>query len=115
MPFINATGRNIATMAMVVAITARPISDVAKEAASRGAIPSSICLWIFSMTIMASSISMPTERERASMLMLLKVKLKAFMIANVAIMDVGMARALISVILTLFRNSNTASAAKKPP
>jgi hypothetical protein len=40
-PFINATGRKMTMMARVVAITARPISEVAKVAASRGAIPSS--------------------------------------------------------------------------
>ncbi len=40
-PFMKATGRKMATMAMVVAMTARPISDVAKAAASLGFMPSS--------------------------------------------------------------------------
>jgi len=40
-PFMKATGRKIATIAKVVAMTARPISEVANRAASRGAIPSS--------------------------------------------------------------------------
>ncbi len=42
-PFIKATGRNITIMARVVADTARPISDVANDAASFGVIPFSIC------------------------------------------------------------------------
>ncbi len=41
MPFMNATGRKMTMMASVVAMTARPISDVAKAAASRGGMPSS--------------------------------------------------------------------------
>jgi len=114
-PFINATGIKITTMAKVVADTARPISDVAKKDASRGLIPCSICLWIFSMTIIASSMSMPMDRERASMDMLLKVKPKAFMIAKVEMTDAGMARALIKVVLTFLRNKRTASIAKIPP
>jgi len=41
-PFMKATGRKMATMAIVVAMTASPISAVAKCAASRGFIPSSM-------------------------------------------------------------------------
>ena len=36
MPFMKATGRKMTTMARVVAMTASPISDVAKAAASSG-------------------------------------------------------------------------------
>ncbi len=115
MPFIKATGRNITIMARVVAITASPISEVATDAASLGFIPSSICLYIFSMTIMASSMTIPMESVRPSMVMLLNVKPKAFMMAKVEIIEVGMAKALISVTLVLLKNSRTASVAKNPP
>jgi len=42
MPFMKATGRKMTAMARVVAVTAMPISEVAKDAASRGAMPSSM-------------------------------------------------------------------------
>ncbi len=42
-PFMKATGRKMTTMAKVVAMTASPISEVAKSAASRGSMPFSMC------------------------------------------------------------------------
>jgi hypothetical protein len=47
--------------------------------------------------------------------MLLKVKLKAFMMAKVEIIEVGIAKALIRVTLRFFKNRRTAIVAKKPP
>ena len=41
-PFMNATGTNTATIDMVVAMTASPISDAPSRAASIGASPSSM-------------------------------------------------------------------------
>ncbi len=70
---------------------------------------------MFSITIMASSMSIPTERERASMDILLKVKSNIFMMVKVETIDVGMARALIIVVLTFLRNRNTANTANSPP
>jgi len=49
------------------------------------------------------------------MVMLLKVKLKAFIIANVDMTDAGIARALIRVVLAFLRKRRTAKMAKKPP
>ena len=43
MPVMNPTGRNTARMVKVVAITARPISDVPTRAAVTGSAPSSMC------------------------------------------------------------------------
>ena len=115
MPFMKATGMKMTAMARVVASTARPISDVAKAAASFGDLPSSTCLVMFSITMMASSMRMPMERERASIVMLLKVKPKAFMMAKVAMMEVGMARALIIVLRQFRKKRSTARIAKMPP
>ncbi|OPY69049.1 MAG: hypothetical protein A4E62_01921 [Syntrophorhabdus sp. PtaU1.Bin002] len=115
MPFMKATGMKMTTMARVVADTARPISDVAKKEASLGVIPSSMCLWIFSMTMIASSIRIPMDRERASMDILLKVNPKAFMIAKVEITEAGMAKALMIVVLKFLRKRRTARMANMPP
>ena len=47
--------------------------------------------------------------------MLLKVKLKKCMMAKVATTEIGMAKALISVIVRLLRKIKTAKVAKNPP
>ena len=50
----------------------------------------------------------PTDRDRASMVILLNVKPNKFIIANVEIIDVGIASALNIVILILRRKNRTA-------
>src|SRR3990172_10724042 len=64
---------------------------------------------------MASSIRIPTERESPSIVILLKVNQKTFIIAKVEIIEVGIAIALIIVTLILLKNNNTAIEAKNPP
>ena len=67
MPPIKAIGRNTATSDRVIAITARPISRVAAIAACIGGNPfSSMKRKMFSITTMASSITMPTDSVSAS-------------------------------------------------
>ena len=75
-----------------VAMTARPISRVPSMAASTAAMSfSSMKRKMFSSTIMASSITMPTIRVSASMVIWFSVKPIAAIRANVEMMDVGMA------------------------
>ncbi len=64
---------------------------------------------------MASSITMPTIRVSASMVIWLSVKPMAAIRAKVEMMDVGMAMAAISVVRMLARNMKMMMAAKKLP
>ena len=66
MPLRKATGTKTASSERVVAITAGPISRVPLMAASKADSPlSSMCRKIFSTTMMASSITMPTASASA--------------------------------------------------
>ena len=62
MPAMNAVGRNTATSAKVVAITAMPISSAASSAACIGVLPMRRWRAMFSISTMASSTRMPTTR-----------------------------------------------------
>jgi hypothetical protein len=74
MPAMNAMGKNTAMRESVVASTASPISLVPDTAAFIGSSPfSSTCLKMFSRTTMASSMTMPTAKARASRVMVLSV------------------------------------------
>src|SRR5207247_3151336 len=65
-------GVKTATRAIVVAITAKPISPVPRIAACSGASPSSSwCRYAFSSTMMASSTTMPIAMVSASRVKLL--------------------------------------------
>ena len=77
MPPMKATGANTATMAKVVAITARPISCVPSRAAVRWSLPMWTWRTMFSRTTMASSMSRPMHRLSAIMVMKFSVKPKA--------------------------------------
>ncbi len=59
--------------------------------------------------------SMPTDRVSASMVRLLKVKLKALIRAKVAMMDTGNATALIRVVRIFLKNMKTAITARIEP
>ena len=74
MPLIMATGMKMMARDNVVASTAKPISRVPSMAASTGDICfSSATLKMFSSTTIASSITMPTIRTRASIVISLSV------------------------------------------
>ena len=64
---------------------------------------------------MASSITTPTISTRASMVTLLRVKLSAFIMPKVAITEVGIATAAITVERQLRMKANTTSEAKMLP
>ncbi len=113
---MKATGRKITTRLKVVASTAGPISAVASRAACIGVRPfSSMKRKMFSNTTIASSITMPTISTSASIVMLFKVNPSACMTAKVAMTEVGIATAAITVARQLRMNSSTTALAKMLP
>jgi len=108
-------GRNTATIDSVVASTARPISAVPSMEASNGFLP--ICTWrtMFSRTTMASSISKPTHRLSAIMVIMLMVKPSRFMKKNVPIRAMGSVKPVMTVERQEFRNKNTISTVSSAP
>jgi hypothetical protein len=116
MPPMKATGRKTASSDRVVARTARPISRVARMAAGNGLIPfSSIQRWTFSRTTMASSMTMPTERARASRVRMLRVKPTLHISEKVPTTETGMAMAAMTVDRMLPRKTSTTMAARMAP
>ena len=73
MPAMNAVGKNTATSANVVAITAMPISLAASIAALNGVLPMRRCRSMFSISTIASSTSTPTTSARLSSVTVLRV------------------------------------------
>ena len=73
---MKAVGRNTATSAKVVAITAMPISSAASSAASIGLLPMRKCRAIFSISTIASSTRMPTTSASETKVTVFKVKPK---------------------------------------
>ena len=85
MPLMNAIGTNTATIANVVAITARPISSVPSRAAVAWSLPMPRWRTMFSRTTIASSISRPMHSDSAISVRKLSVKPNAYSAMNVAI------------------------------
>ena len=116
MPLRNATGTNTASSEKVVAMTARPISLVPLIAASKGfCFFSSIKRKMFSTTMMASSMTMPTASASATRLIELSVTSAAHITPKLAMIEVGMDSAEMSVARPLPRKNSTTSAAKIEP
>jgi hypothetical protein len=102
---MKATGTNTATMAKVVAATARPISAVPSRAAVTRSLPRSMCRTIFSRTTMASSMSTPMASDRPSRLMKFSEKPISQTAMKAASTEVGRDSAVISVERQLFRKA----------
>ena len=99
---MNDTGTKITARLSVVARTAMPISAVACFAARKESMPfSSTCRKMFSSTMIASSITIPTISTSASMVTLFSVKPRASITPNVEITDTGIAMAAITVLRQL--------------
>ena len=110
------TGTKITTRLKVVARTASPMSAVAARAASKGRMPfSSTKRKMFSSTTMASSMTMPTMRTRASMVTLFRVKSSARIIPKVAMTEAGMATAAMRVARQLRMKASTTIEARMLP
>ena len=113
---MNDTGMKMTTSEKVVAITASPMSAVAARAASNGGIPfSSTNRKMFSRTTIASSITIPTIRTRASIVTLFNVKWRTHIIPKVEITDAGMATAAITVDRQLRMKARTTREARMLP
>ncbi len=116
MPPMKATGRKTATRETEVARTARPISRVPSTAASRGVRSfSSMKRKMFSRTMTASSMTIPTTRVRASSVMTFRVKPMKWMAAKVATIELGMARPAMIVGRKRRRKNHTTMAARSEP
>jgi hypothetical protein len=102
---MKATGTNTATMAKVVAATARPISAVPSRAAVTRSLPRSMWRTMFSRTTMASSISTPIARLRPKRLMKFRLKPSSHTAMKAASTEVGSDSAVIRVLRQLFRNT----------
>ena len=113
---MNDTGRKMTTRLKVVAMTARPMSAVAARAASNAFIRfSSMKRKTFSSTTMASSMTMPTMRTRASMVTLFSVKPSAHIMPKAETTEEGMATAAMMVDCQLRMKASTTSDARIEP
>ncbi len=113
---MNAMGRKIMTSESVVAMTARPISRVASTAALVRSFPfSSMNRKIFSSTMMASSITIPTASVSASSVILFREKSIPRINVNVAMIEAGMATAAMTTARQLRMNSQTMPLARMLP
>ena len=96
-PPMKATGKKIAMSETVVATTASTISFDPVTAASQGErFSSSMWRKMFSSTMIASSITMPVETERPSIVTLFSVNPAHRMAKKVAMIEVGMETAAMS-------------------
>ena len=108
-------GRNTATIDSVVASTARPISLVPSSAAWCALLPMRTWRTMFSRTTIASSISRPTHRLSAIIVMPLIVKPSAYMNRKVPISAIGSVRPVMIVERHEFKNRNTISTVSAAP
>ena len=99
----------------VAAITARPTSLVPTLAAFMGSSPASTWRKMFSITTMASSITIPTESDMASIVRLFTVNPSAFMSTNPPISEMGIAVTLMKVTLIFLRKRYMIRAVRMTP
>ncbi len=95
---------NTAINEKVIEMMVKPISREPFSAASNGRIPPSMWRTMFSSITIASSTTKPTDSVSASSVMLLIEKLKAYITAQVAIIEIGTASAGMIVADTVRRN-----------
>ncbi len=104
MPPISSTGMNTAISEKVIDTIVKPISREPFSAASNGLMPPSMWRTIFSSMTMASSTTKPTDSVKASNVILLMEKPKAYIAAQVPISEMGTASAGMMVAETFRRN-----------
>ena len=115
MPSMKATGTNTATIANVVAVTAKPISLVPSRAASRWFLPIAKCRTMFSRTTIASSINNPMHSDKAIKVKKFNVKPNTCKAINVAMTEIGKVRPVIIVLRHECRNKNTIKIVSNAP
>ena len=103
MPPMNSTGMNTAASESVIETIVNPISREPLSAASNGCSPFSRCRTMFSSITMASSTTNPTERMRAIMDRLSRLKFSRYITENVPTMENGSAMLGIAVAEALRR------------
>ena len=96
-------------------MTASPTSWVPVLAALMRSSPFSICRKMFSSTTMASSITIPTASDMASMVRLFMVNPSAFMTINAPIRETGIAMIEMKVIRKFLKKRNMVSAVSRIP
>ena len=114
-PPMKPIGRKTATIESVVASTASPISAVPSSAACLGETPILTCRTMFSRTTIASSISRPTHKLKAIIVIMLMVKPNMYMNKKVPINEIGNVSPVITVERQEFRNRKTISTVKAAP
>ena len=105
-PGIKLTGTNTAINTSAIETSAPPISFMVNWVASTGDLPSSRCLFTFSITTIASSTTVATARTIANKVKRLIDMSKTGRVANVPIKDTGIAIRGTSVALGSPRNTN---------
>ena len=103
-PSMKTMGRNTASRVMVVEMTAKNISLAPSMPASKGFMPRSILIYMFSVMTMASSTTRPTDSTTASMDSTLMEKSSRYMTKNAPMSDTGMTRHGINVTRQSRRN-----------
>ncbi len=114
-PRIKTSGRKTTTVVRVLAMMASVTSSVPSIAACSCACCVSRMRKIFSRTTIALSTSIPTPRASPPKVIRLRVKPLKYNRAKVAIMEMGIAVAIITVLRTLRRNTSSMITAKIPP
>ena len=104
LPPMKDSGRKTETSTRVVAITAKAISREPSKEASKGSSPSSIRLWMFSNTTMASSTTRPIASTSPKSVSTFTENPNTAMGRKDATMDTGMATAGMMVARTERRN-----------
>ena len=98
-PVMKATGRKMATTAMVAASAAKVISRAPSREASTLLLPISRWRMMFSSTMIASSTTMPMASDRPSKVKKLSVKPMKYSTMNVPMTEVGMESRTLKVEL----------------
>ena len=97
-PSISSSGMNAAMSDAVIDMTVKVTSFAPFMAAAWGGVPASMWRTMLSVTTMASSTTRPTERVRASRVMLSSDKPRAYMAAKVVTIETGMVTLGLKVV-----------------
>ena len=103
-PPINVTGTKTAPSTKIIAIKAPVTSFIAAKPASFGVLPISMCRSIFSITIIASSTTIPIAKTSPKSVKRFILNPKAYIPANAPTIDTGTAIKGIIVALQFCKN-----------
>ena len=112
---MNTTGKKTTSVVSVLARIADPTSELPSSALAMGDFPSSRWRYVFSRTTIELSSSIPIPKARPPKVMMFRVNPPKYISPNVAMIETGIAVAIIAVLDTLRRNKNRTIIAKIPP